>query len=69
VDLRAVKAATGPEVAACTIAAARNAQGLLHDAEVLAKAGRTARAYSVAALTAEECGKAACLAVLAVLPQ
>jgi AbiV family abortive infection protein len=68
-DLRAVKAATSPELAACTAAAARNAQGLLHDAEVLAKAGCTARAYSLAALTVEECGKAACLAVLAVLPK
>src|SRR5262245_21828067 len=51
------------------MAAARNAQGLLHDAEVLADAGCTARAYSLAALTVEECGKAACLAVLAVRPQ
>lgn len=68
-DLRAVKAATSPELASCTIAAARNAQGLLHDAEVLAEAGCIARAYSLAALTVEECGKAACLAVLAVLPK
>ena len=67
-DLRAVKAATNPELAACTSAAARNAQGLLHDAEVLAKAGSTSRAYALAALAVEECGKAGCLTVLALLP-
>jgi len=69
VDLRAVKAATGPELATCAIAAARNAQGLLQDAELLAGAGRTARAYSLVALAVEECGKAASLTALAMTPK
>ena len=68
-DLRAVKAARRTELAACAVAAARNGHGLLHDAEVLARAGSAARAYSLAALAVEECGKAACLAALATLPR
>jgi AbiV family abortive infection protein len=58
VDLGAVKAASRTQLAACAIAVARNAQGLLHDAEVLAGAGCTARAYSLAVLAVESCGKA-----------
>jgi AbiV family abortive infection protein len=69
VHLGAVKAASPPELAACAIAAARNAQGLLHDAELLARERRTARAYSVAVLAVEECGKAADLTALAVIPK
>jgi AbiV family abortive infection protein len=69
VDLRAVKAARRTELSACAVAAARNAHGLLHDAEVLARSGCAARAYSLAALAVEECGKAACLCALAVLPK
>jgi AbiV family abortive infection protein len=69
VDLRAVKAASRPHLAACAIAAARNAQGLLQDAELLAGSGRTARAYSLAALAVEECGKAMDLTALAVMPE
>jgi AbiV family abortive infection protein len=53
----------------CAIAAARNAQAVLYDAELLAGAGRTARAYSLAALAVEECGKAASLTALAMLPK
>jgi len=53
VDLRAVKAARRAELSACAFAAARNAQGLLHDAEVLAGSGCAARAYSLAALAVE----------------
>ena len=68
-DLRAVKAARRTELWACAIAAARNAQGLLHDAEVLAESGCAARACSLAALAVEECGKAACLTALAMLPK
>lgn len=68
-DLGAVRAAPKPQLVACAIAAARNAQGLLHDAEVLADAGCTARAYSLAALAVEECGKAAGLTALAVIPE
>ena len=68
-DLRAVKAARRTELSACAIAAARNANGLLHDAEVLARSGCAARAYSLAALAVEECGKAACLCALAVMPK
>jgi AbiV family abortive infection protein len=69
VDLRAVKAASRTELSACAVAAARNAHGLLHDAEVLARSGSAARAYSLAALAVEECGKAACLCALAVMPK
>jgi hypothetical protein len=32
VDLRAIKAAERTELSACAVAAARNTQGLLHDA-------------------------------------
>jgi AbiV family abortive infection protein len=69
VDLRAVKTATGPELAAGAAAAARNACGLLRDAEVLAGAHSTARAYCLAALAVEEVGKAASLATLAGMPE
>jgi AbiV family abortive infection protein len=69
VDLRAIKAARRSELSECAIAAARNAQGLLHDAEMLARSGSTARAYSLAAFAVEECGKAAYLTALAVLPR
>jgi AbiV family abortive infection protein len=68
VDLRAVKASAQPELAVCAIAAARNAQGLLDDAELLARAGRTGRAYALAVLAVEECGKAMELTALAVMP-
>jgi len=68
VDLAAVKAASRPELAAYAVAVGRNAQGLLHDAELLAEAGSTARAYSLAALAVEACGKAVELAALAVMP-
>ena|SRR5215472_4035157 len=67
--LRAVKTATGPELAAGAAAAARNAGGLLREAEVLAGAHYTARAYSLAALAVEEVGKAASLAALAGMPE
>jgi AbiV family abortive infection protein len=68
-NLRAIKAAQRTDLFACALAAARNALGLLHDAEVLARSGSMARAYSVAALVAEECGKATCLCALSVLPK
>src|SRR5579872_1477713 len=68
-DLRAIKAAGRNELFACGVAAARNTQGLLHDAETLAGSGRAARAYSVAAMAVEECGKAGCLIALSVLPR
>jgi AbiV family abortive infection protein len=69
VDLRAVKAASRTELSACACAAARNANGLLHDAEMLARSGAAARAYSLAALAVEESGKAACLCALSLLPK
>jgi AbiV family abortive infection protein len=69
VDLRAVKAATGPQLAAASAAAARNARDLLADAEVLAGVGSTARAYCLAALAVEEVGKAVGLAGLAGMPE
>jgi AbiV family abortive infection protein len=65
----AVKAATGPELAAGAVAAARNADGLLRHAEVLAGAHYAARAYSLAALAVEEVGKAAGLGALAIMPE
>lgn len=68
-DLGAIKAAGRPELYACACAAARNVLGLLHDAELLAGSGRTARAYTLAALAVEECGKAMCLFALGVLPK
>ena len=68
-DLRAIKAASTGELSTCAFAAARNAQGLLHDAEMLAGSGSVARAYSLAALAVEECGKAVSLVALAVLPK
>ena len=50
-------------------AAARNAHDLLHDAEVLAEAGRSARAHALAALAIEEVGKAGSLATLTAMPE
>jgi AbiV family abortive infection protein len=68
VDLRAVKAASRAELSACAVAAARNAQDLLHDARALAGSGSRARAYALAVLAVEESGKAAGLTALAGLP-
>jgi len=68
VDLGAVKAASAGQLGRCAILAAMNGQGLLHDAEVLAQADCPARAYSLAALAVEECGKAAALTALAIMP-
>ena len=67
-DLRAVKAASRAELTACAVAAARNAQELLRDAEALAGFASRARAYSLAVLAVEESGKAAGLIALAGLP-
>lgn len=50
------------------MAAARNAWGLVEDAELLSRAGRLARAYSLAGLAIEEVGKAGSLATLAAMP-
>jgi AbiV family abortive infection protein len=69
VDLGAVKAAPVPVLVGATVAAARNARDLLHDAEVLAEAGRSARAHTLAALAVEEVGKAGSLATLAAMPE
>jgi AbiV family abortive infection protein len=69
VDLGAVKAAPVPVLVGGTVAAARNAQDLLHDAEVLAEAGSSARAHTLAALAVEEVGKAGSLATLAAMPE
>jgi AbiV family abortive infection protein len=68
VDLAAVKAAPVRELARGSVAAARNACGLVEDAELLAGAGRLARAYSLAGLAVEEVGKAGSLATLAAMP-
>ena len=68
-DLKAIKSASRSDLAACAIAAAGNAQGLLQDAELLAGSARMARAYSLAALAVEECGKAMDLTALALMPE
>ena len=57
------------ELAQGSVAAARNAFGLVEDAELLSGAGRQARAYSLAGLTVEEVGKAGSLATLAAMPE
>jgi AbiV family abortive infection protein len=69
VDLGAVKAAPVRELARGAVAAARNAGGLVEDAELLSGAGRLARAYSLAGLAVEEVGKAGSLATLAAMPE
>jgi AbiV family abortive infection protein len=69
VDLGSVKAAPTPVLIIGAIAAARNTQGLLYDARVLADAGCVPRAYSLAALAVEEAGKAASLVLLTVMPE
>lgn len=67
-DLAAVREARRGDLLACAVTAARNALGLLHDAELLAQYGARARAYSLAAFAVEECGKAFSLCALLVLP-
>lgn len=67
-DLRAIKAAAGPELVVVAAAAAKNADGLARDAEILAESLSMARAYSLAALAVEEAGKAATLAGIASMP-
>ena len=57
------------ELARGSVAAARNACGLVQDAELLSGAGRLARAYSLAGLAVEEVGKAGSLATLAAMPE
>jgi len=64
-----VRAAPTPVLIRATVAAARNAEGLLYDARVLAEAGSAARACSLAALAVEETGKAANLGLLTVMPR
>jgi len=68
VDLGAVKEAPAGALARGCVAAARNACGLVEDAELLSEAGRLARAYSLAGLAVEEVGKAGSLATLAAMP-
>jgi AbiV family abortive infection protein len=69
VDLGAVKEAPARELVCGAVAAARNARGLVEDAELLSRAGRLARAYSLAGLAVEEVGKADSLAALAAMPE
>jgi AbiV family abortive infection protein len=69
VDLAAVKDAPALVLARASVAAARNARGLVEDAEMLSGAGRLARAYSLAGLAVEEVGKAGSLAALAAMPE
>jgi AbiV family abortive infection protein len=68
VDLAAVKEAPARELARGSAAAARNARGLVADAELLSGADRLARAYSLAGLAVEEVGKAGSLTALAAMP-
>ena len=67
-DLAAVKDAPALVLARSSVAAARNARGLVADAEMLSRAGRLARAYSLAGLAVEEVGKVGGLATLAAMP-
>lgn len=67
-DLGAVKVATAPELIAGAVAAVRNAADLVRDAEILAEAHSTARAYVLSALAVEEVGKGGSLACLAAMP-
>jgi AbiV family abortive infection protein len=69
VDLGAVRDAPSRALACGAVAAARNAYGLVGDAELLAGAGRLGRAYSLAGLAVEEVGKAGSLAALAAMPE
>jgi len=69
VNLGAVKEAPACDLARAAEAAARNAHGLVEDAELLSGAGRLARAYSLAGLAVEEVGKADSLAALATMPE
>jgi AbiV family abortive infection protein len=69
VNLAAVKEAPVRELARGSAAAAKNARGLVEDAELLSGAGRLARAYSLAGLAVEEVGKAGSLAALAAMPE
>jgi AbiV family abortive infection protein len=69
VDLSAVKEAPACALVRGAVAVARNACGLVADAELLAGAGRLARAYSLAGLAVEEVGKADSLATLAAMPE
>jgi len=64
-----VRTAATPVLTHGTIAAARNARNLVEDAELLAAAGRPARAYALAVLAVEEVGKAGSLATLAAMPE
>ena len=67
--LGAVKEAPPLALACGAAAAARNARGLVEDAELLSGAGRLARAYSLAGLAVEEVGKADSLVGLAAMPE
>jgi len=69
VDLAAVKEAPARELIRGSVAAARNARDLVEDAELLAGAGRLARASALAGLAVEEVGKAGSMATLAVMPE
>ena len=64
-----MKEAPARALARASTAAARNACGLVEDAELLSGAGRLARAYSLAGLAVEEAGKADALAALAEMPE
>jgi AbiV family abortive infection protein len=68
-NLAAVKDAPPPDLARGAVAAAKNACGLVQDAELLSDAGRRARAYSLAGLAVEEVGKADNLVTLAAMPE
>ena len=64
-----MKEAPASALARGAVAAARNACGLVEDAELLSGAGRLARAYSLAGLAVEEVGKSDSLAALAAMPE
>jgi AbiV family abortive infection protein len=63
-----VKAASRLQLVACAVEAAINARGLLEDAQILSGVRSWPRAYSLAALAVEECGKGFGLSALAIMP-
>jgi len=67
-NLAVVRAASRSDLADFAVATARNSQRLLNDAELLAGAGSSGRAYSLAVLAVEATGKTMGLVALACFP-
>lgn len=67
-DIKAVKAARRDQLAGLAAVIARNGHAMLADAELLLEHQRFGRAYALAALAAEEFGKATGVMILALMP-